>query len=161
MPENDDDIQVEVWDDPVWTPALTALTDQSNPKPIAELLSQGLVPPNIVAQQLGIMLDPPDGYLGPSLIMKTPKRGWRDAIVALVEDRKLRARILEVRGDNGKVEAEIAMVSEETGLSRSKLYEVWKLDDRETVFRSQVMLGFGQRTSTRSSPPKRRKSRGL
>jgi hypothetical protein len=153
-----DDVVVEVWDDPIWSPALEALEREGNPKPLAKLLREGLSPPLEVTERLGILLDPPEGYVGLRLTVKTPKRRRDNAIRALVEDRKLRGKILAGLQETGKLESAIATVQQETGLSRSKLFEAWSVDDYEAVTRSQVILGYGPR---KQSPPKRSKTRGL
>ena len=157
----DSDFEIVVWNDPVWTPALRSLTDNSDPKPIAALLRRGEVPPFEVLERLGIMLDPPNGYLWSSLVLKTPKRTWRDAGRALGEDRKLRQRILDLTDEFGSREAAIAKVREETKLSRAKLFETLKLDNEETFLRSQTMLGYGGDAPKKASPRKKGKSNGL
>jgi hypothetical protein len=144
----DDDIIVEIWDDPVWTSALEALQRQGNPQPLAKLLCEGQVPPLEVTKALGILLDPAPGYVGIKLVVKTPKRGRDKAFGAIYSDRRLRQRILDVQKSVGKLESEIATLQNETGLSRSKLFEALRLDDREVVRRSQVILGRGPRKSS-------------
>jgi hypothetical protein len=153
-----DDVVVEIWDDPIWRPALEALQKGSNPKPLAKLLREGLSPPLEVTERLGILLDPPKGYVGPKLTVKTPKRGWDKVLQSIAEDRKLRKRISVVLQSAGKLESAIATVQKETGLSRSKLFQVWGLDNYEVVVRSQVALGYGPR---KKSPRKTDKTHGL
>jgi hypothetical protein len=153
-----DDFVVEIWDDPIWRPALEALERGGNPKPLAKLLREGQSPPLEVTERLGILLDPPEGYVGPTLTLKSPKRGRDQALRALSEDIKLRKRIQAELEVTGKLESAITTVKEQTGLSRSKLFEVWDIDNYEAVVRSQVMLGYGPR---KQSPPKRGKKRGL
>jgi hypothetical protein len=154
----DNDVIVEIWDDPVWTPALAALENEGDPKPLGKLLRDRLTPPLEVTERLGILLDAPEGYVGRTLTVKTPKRTRDKAIRLLSEDRKLRRRILAEFQKSGKLESAIATVQRQTGLSRSKLFEVWRLDDYETALRSQAILGYDP---PQKSPPKRNKTRRL
>ena len=145
------DVEVPVWDDPVWTPALHSLTEDADPTPIAVLLREGEAPPFEVLERLGIMLDPPDGYIGHSLTVKRSKKNWRKAATKMGEERQIRERILLFVSKGMKKEAAIAQVMQETGLSRAKIFEILQLDNEEVVRRAETMFG----RSTPKSPRKR------
>jgi hypothetical protein len=68
LPPQTSEADVEVWNDPVWQPALEAFegwtkdgnyTGKSDPKKLAKLLRSGKPVPEAVAVQLGVLLDPP------------------------------------------------------------------------------------------------------
>ena len=73
---------VKIWDDPVWKPALDAIegyqngidTGKADLKPLAKLLRSGKPVPQVVAVELGVLLDPPWRKKGPRLVLLESKR---------------------------------------------------------------------------------------
>jgi hypothetical protein len=100
----DDDVIVEIWNDPVWTPALAALEHEGNPKSLAKLLREGNSPPPEVTTPWGRLLDPQKGYVGVKLVVKTAKRRRDKAIATIVKERELRQKILDDSRSIGKLE---------------------------------------------------------
>jgi hypothetical protein len=140
---NSSELDVGVWNDPEWRPALDALEGwqpdgkfigKPDPRPLAKLLRSGKPVPEAVAVRLGIFLDPEWGKKGPSLTMSIPKRysGHGD-LRRLKEMIAAKQEIKKARERTGKLEAAIAEVKEKTGLSRSYLMRAWKLDTLKIV----------------------------
>lgn len=140
--EEEAETTVVVWDDPIWTPALHALTEKADSRPIAALLRDGEAPPFEVLEKLGIMLDPPPGFIGHSLTIKTSKKHWRKVAAKIEAERKIRERILELNVDR-KLESAITEVGQESNLSRAKLFQILQLDNYEVVRRAETMFGRG------------------
>jgi len=88
-----DNLKVEIWDDPIWRPALHSLETMGDSEQLAKLLRAGNQPPNEVLERLGIMLSPPDGYAGPVFEVSFPKRSRQNAMQKLSEDLKIRDQI--------------------------------------------------------------------
>ena len=128
------ELEVEVWDDPDWGPALGALegwsgrtyTGQSDPKPLAKLLCSGKPVPEQVAWRLGVLLDPPWGKKGKVLALALNKRysGQRE-LKFLREMFDLKKKIEMALKPNIKLEAAIAEVMKESGKSRSYVMKAW------------------------------------
>ena len=137
--------EVEVWDDPEWAPALSALqgwqkgpryTGKSDPAPLATLLRSGKPVPEAVAKELGSWLDPPWGKKGPRLVVILPKRycPGTDSIKSLI---LLRGSVREALSrSNGNVKAAVYDVMRSTGLSRSQIMKAHMLTDQEIVVRT-------------------------
>jgi hypothetical protein len=147
---SDDIPDIEIWQDPEWEPALSALhgwvadvkfpgfkfTGKSDPKPLAKLLISGKAVPQPVARALALWLDPPWGKKGPRLTATLPKRYYpgteslkaQIALKKRVEEARLRAK--------GKLESAVKEVMTETGYSRSYVMKAWQLNIREIVIGS-------------------------
>ena len=136
----DDDIQIAIWDDPEWSPALEAFRERGHVAPLAALLRSGKEVPLQVANAIGKMLEPPRGYRGPSLQLKLPKRSLKQFVDKQVENLKLGQRLREIQGD-GKLEAAVLSLQEETGLSRSIIFEAYKLDTKAVVLGIATLMG--------------------
>ena len=138
---------IEIWDDPEWEPALSALqgwvtdvkfpgfkfTGKSDPKPLAKLLR---TVPAAVAESLGLWLDPPWGTKGPRLTATLPARYYpgNGSIKSLIGLRnKLRETLPKF---DMNVEAAVHQVMSETGVSRSQVMKAHTLSDREIVLRT-------------------------
>jgi hypothetical protein len=128
---------IEIWDDPVWRPALEALegysgsgiyTGKSDPKPLAKLLRSGKPVPDPVAWRLGILLDPPWGKKGRVLILSCNERYTGQTELKHFKEMFDLKKRLEVakKSNGGKLEAAIAEVRGQTGKSRSHLMKAWK-----------------------------------
>ena len=138
-------IEIEIWEDPDWGPALDALhgwqpglqyTGKSDPAPLARLLRSGKPVPEAVAEQLGLWLDPPWGNKGPRLAVTLPKKyypGTSSIKSEISVRKKVEKALLQAKG---KVEAAVQQVMIETGRSRSYVMKAWALSDREIVLRT-------------------------
>ena len=135
----EEEINVVIWTDPDWTPALEAFRLRGEVAPLAALLRSGMEVPAEVAAEIGILLDPPKGYRGPKLRLEFPKRARARFLETIAEKRKLRQRIIDAKGA-GKLEAALSQLQSETGLARSTLLEAKKMDDRHAVFQSLILL---------------------
>ena len=136
----DDNIQIVIWNDPEWSPALEAFQERGHVSLLAALLRSGKQVPLEVAAIIGIMLEPPRGYRGPCLQMKSPKRSRKQAVDRIVKKAKLRQRLIEIQGD-GKLDAAVWSLQKETGLSRSTIFEAYKLDGKALVLSIETLLG--------------------
>ncbi len=152
----DDGLVVEIWNDPVWTPALRTLEDEGDARPLAQLFrdESKQPPPFEVVNALGKMLDPPQGYVGRHLKIITPTRARNKAIGKLVEDIKLRQRVLEAQKTLGKLEAAVSAIMKETGLSRAKIFNALRLNEREIVLKLSLILGeaLREKVSSKKGP---------
>jgi hypothetical protein len=140
--------EIEVWDDPEWGPALSALQGwkkgpedtgpkyigKSDPGPIAQLLQSGKAVPQAVAKELGLWFDPPWGNKGPRLTAILPKRYYpgTSSIKSLIDIR----RKVEQAKQNSKLEGAVNQVTTEMHLSRSHVMKAWALSDQEIVRRT-------------------------
>jgi hypothetical protein len=137
------DPDVEVWDDPVWRPALDALegwqpdgqyTGRPDPAPLARLLRSGIPVPEAVSKRLGEFLYPPWGEKGPHLILKLPKKYSGDKNVRFIKEMlSLKKEIENELGDPPNVEAAVAVVAKRTGRSRSHLMKAWTWNLQKTI----------------------------
>lgn len=138
------ELDVEVWDDPEWGPALGALegydpgpkfTGRSNPVPLAKLLISGKPVPEAVAKELGFWLNPPWGKKGPHIVAILPKRYYpgTDRIKSLIT---LKRKVETALEKTGKLESAVAEVMQETGLSRSYVMEAHQLTKEEIIIRT-------------------------
>jgi hypothetical protein len=130
---------LEMWDDPEWSPALDALhgwkgdryTGKSDPAPLAKLLCSGKAVPEAVARSLGLWLDPPWGRKGPSLTAILPARYYpgNSSIKSLIA---VRSKVKEELAKfDGNVEAAVHEVIRKTGLSRSQVMKAHSLGNRK------------------------------
>ena len=125
---------IEIWDDPVWRPALDALegwqngqyTGRPDPAPLARLLCSGIPVPEAVTKRLGEFLYPPWGEKGPHFILKLPKKYSGDKGVKFIKEMlSLKRQIENELGDPPNVEAAVAVLAKRTGRSRSHLMKAW------------------------------------
>jgi len=146
--EATDEGDVEIWNDPRWTPALDALegystaddgsvtfTGKSDPAPLAELLLGDDPLPAQVRQRLAVLLNPPWGTKGPRATVTIPIR-WNhhEHGQRVLEMYNLRKQLeTAISRNNGKLEAAIAEVSDLTGYSRSHLMNAWSYDEKRVI----------------------------
>lgn len=143
-----DDLVLELWHHPQWSPALKAL-QKGNARPIGKLLRGGGPVPEEIATALGTILDPTPAYKGTRLEVCVPKR-WttRQLLWANAEKRKVRREIEIARTmAGGKLDAALESVANKRKAegkphSRRYLLNCWKMDDREIVRNSQRILGL-------------------
>jgi hypothetical protein len=143
---DDDDIIVEVWDDPIWSPALKALQDEGNVQLLANLLRDcGKHPPPFeVTNELGKMLQPPKGYGGRKLKVISPKKGFEYRLSVLAREVKIRRSLEEATARLGKREAAIQEVMQQFRLGRAKLFELLSRSARDVVLEAEILLGNAQ-----------------
>jgi hypothetical protein len=135
----------EVWDDPVWRPALDALegwsqnsgyTGKSDPKPLAKLLRSGKPIPRPVSWRLGVLLDPLWGKKGNVLTLLFNKRySGQTELKRMKEmiDLKKKIEIEVAKQPHKKLEAAVAEVRRQTGKSRSHLLKAWTFEWQESI----------------------------
>jgi hypothetical protein len=133
---------IEIWDDPIWRPALDALegwqngqyTGRPDPAPLAGLLCSGLPVPEAVTKRLGEFLYPPWCEKGPHLLLKLPKRYAGDKNIKIVREMLfLKKEIASELGSPPNVEAAVAAVAKRTGRSRSHLLKAWSWSLENTI----------------------------
>ncbi len=144
----DDNLTLERWHHPQWSPALKALSN-GNTKSIGKLLRAGSPVPEDVAKTLGIMLAPTPAYKGTRLQAQVPKKWTTKQRAQVLGERRLVRKELEaaLKVANGKLESAIADVSvkrEKQGKPHSRRYlmQCWKLSDAEIVFQIERFLGM-------------------
>jgi hypothetical protein len=140
----DDGTTIETWDDPKWTSALRELR-AGKPDKLADLMRAERTAPPDIAEAIGIMLAPPEGYRGARLVVQVPKR-WTLKNLADVEKHAVHLELMEARKTYKKKEATISAVAatrKAAGLPYSVGYlrKCWKVDRKELVLRSQRLLG--------------------
>ena len=119
-----DNLKVEIWNDPVWGPALQSLETVGDSEQLSKLLRAGTQTPTHVLERLGIMLCPPDGYAGPFFKVTFPKRSRQNAMQKLLKDREIRDLIrLALQEFGNNLEAAMSSVKQKTRLSRAKLFQ--------------------------------------
>lgn len=137
------DFEVVVWHDPEWEPALHALegystdgayTGKADPEPLAKLLRSGKTVPIHVTQRLGVLLAPLDTKAN-QLQMKISKRySGQGELKRIREMFRLKALIeAALKPSERKLEAAIAEVMAQTGLSRSHLMKAWKFSIEQGI----------------------------
>jgi len=147
-PANSHDLEVEVWDDPEWLPALDAMsgyqadgtyTGKPDLRPLAALLRSGKPVPEAVAMTLGELLDPPWGKKGPRLSLIIAERySPRKDLEFVKEMLELRRLIEEELRKAVKLESAINAVSKNTKISRSKLMKAWSWDFEKSVIKTST-----------------------
>jgi hypothetical protein len=134
---------IEIWDDPVWRPALDALegwqqdgryTGRPDPTPLARLLCSGIPVPEAVTKRLGEFLDPPWGEKGPHFILKLPKKYSGDKGVKFINEMlSLKREIESELGSPPNVEAAVEAVAKRTGRSRSHVMKAWTWNLQKSI----------------------------
>jgi hypothetical protein len=128
-----DEPAVEVWDDPQWEPALSAL-ERGDPKQLSRLLCSGGPVPDQVAWRLGILLHPPYGRKGPKLTFSVNKRYSGEGELKFIRKMlDLKKKIKTARRGTKKLESAIADVMRQTGKSRAYLMEAWTFDVKKGI----------------------------
>jgi hypothetical protein len=139
--EPQNEIEVVLIEDPIWDRALHVLEASGDASILAKLLRNGEIPPTWALKQIGIMLSPPSGYIGPELKPHFGKRTRAGEINKLVEKRKIRDCVLKLAEKYGKLEAAVDEVMQQENLSRATIFNILKIDDKEAVFQSLKLLG--------------------
>jgi hypothetical protein len=142
--------------DDEWSAALSGLNGISRPrdlKPLADLMKRGSSVPGDVAQEIGMLLDPPWGDKGPRLRLDVPKR-WDTgaAIQEIGRKRKLRARMLRVYKRTGNKKRVIASFAVKLRLTEAYLRKCWQLTDKETVLQCELIRTEGVSDRTTRKP---------
>jgi hypothetical protein len=143
--ENDSDeesFKCETPSHPLYTPALYALKENANPKPIAKLLKNKVPMPDWVGLELGIMLDKSDGYRGYRLILKTNNgKQWRDLLPTVREKRDVGNRFREMISAGEKYEHVVKKLMDDTGKSRTWIKSTQQVDNYYLVQAVEAWLG--------------------
>jgi hypothetical protein len=136
-----------IYRDDEWSRALIALAGISrnvDVRPMATLLKRGEPVPGDVAEELGMLLDPPWGDRGPRLVLNIPPRWDKGkAIRELGKKRALRERMLRDYSKNKSKKYTIGEFAHETGKSEAYLRKCWELTDKEVVRQSQLIIHEG------------------
>lgn len=144
--ENDSDeesFKCETPSHPLYTPALDALKENADPKPIAKLLKNKVPMPEWIGLELGIMLDKPNDYRGFSLVVKTNNgKTWRDLLPTLIEKRDVGNRFREMISSGEKYEYVVKKLMDDIGKSRTWVKSTQQVDNYYLVQASQVWLGY-------------------
>jgi hypothetical protein len=139
MSTEDEDIEVEVWDDPDWTTPLEQLCEKGNGAALAKVLRSGKEVPHIVAKELANMIDPPSAYRGPTLTLKiSPKREAR--INEIVERYKI-GESLRRSSKPKQREGEVQAIMDATGRGRTYVYDSLEWDLAKCVAEFEKLLG--------------------
>jgi len=143
-PNRPDARDVRIWDDPEWKPALDAIegyqdgigTGKADLKPLAKLLRSGKPVPEVVAIELGVLLDPPWGKKGPRLVFLESKRYSAARHSAYVKEMVELQRLVEAElMQTLKLEAAIAAVAQKTKIKRAKLMRAWSWNINKSIIR--------------------------
>ena len=96
-----DDLVLEMWNHPRWSPALKALR-KGNTRPIGKLLRSGGPVPEEIATALGIMLDPTPAYKGTRLEARAPKRWTTRRLLATYGEKRMVRKEIEAARKSGR-----------------------------------------------------------
>jgi hypothetical protein len=142
-----DDLVLEKWHHPQWSPALKALA-KGKTELLGELLRGGGPVPEEVAKTLGTMLDPTPEYRGTRLEARVPKRWTTRKLAGVMRDKREARKEIEVALElaGGKLEAALASViasREAQGKHHSRRYllQAWTMGDGEAVLILERGLG--------------------
>lgn len=150
-PEVDSDDFIGPWQvitlhDPAYSPALDALIQDGDAKPLAKLFKMGIPMPGWVGQRLGIMLAPSKEYRGFKLEVKTNTgKDWRSLLQTLVEKRDAGNILRELLARGEKYESAVAEVRSQTGKGRTWVESCRRVDNDYIVDASQGLLGFNDK----------------
>ena len=143
-PNEPDEPDVKIWDDPEWKPALDAIEGyqdgidirKADLKPLARLLRSGKPVPEVVAIALGVLLDPPWGKKGPRLVLLESNRYSAVKESAYVKEMMKLQRLIEAeQSQTPKLEAAIAAVAKNTKIKRAKLMKAWSWNIDKSIIK--------------------------
>lgn len=149
----DNDLEVEIWHHPEWSPALRALW-RGRTKAIAKLLRAGGTVPEDVAKTLGELLDQKWGQKGPHLRLVLPLRGDKTAAYReLGKKRRIREQISAEYAKAGNLKAVYWTLTKELNCSVGYLRQCRALSDREIVRQAELIITQGVSSrATRKRP---------
>lgn len=140
--ENEEKIEYEILNDPIWSPALEALQKKGDIKQIGNLLKK-FSPPDWVAKEIGIMMSPPKSYRG--LVVVVDKRKDRNKRQKAIDEIKrkieLRTKLIQAGAEKSLKRARYDVEKNEK-LGRTTLMNAWKFKGKERTLQSLKILGY-------------------
>lgn len=140
--ENEEKIEYEILNDPLWSPALEALQKKGDTKQIGNLLKK-FSPPDWVAKEIGIMMSPPKSYRGLVVVVdkrKNPHKRQK-ANEEIKRKIELRAKLIEA-GAATSLKQAVYDVGKKEKLGRGTLIKAWKFTGKERTLQSLKNLGY-------------------